>query len=408
MTSIKADIFNGEIKLEELFKAYFDCRKNKRNTINALAFEVDYESRLIELYSEINRGAYQPGKSVAFIVNYPVKREIFAADFRDRVVHHLIINKLNSLFEENFIYDSYSCRFGKGTSAGVGRLDSFIRRCSKNYSQDCYVLKVDIEGFFMSIDKNILFEKLKNFINQKYLYTDKLVLLNLCKTVIYNDSTKNCIFKGNISDWDGLPSNKSLFHSRHNCGLPIGNLTSQIFANFYLNAFDHFIKNKLAIRFYGRYVDDCVFVYRSKEYLEYLISEIKDFLKLELKLNLHPNKTYLQHYAKGVKFLGVIIKPNRMYISNRTKGNFYTAIMKQNDIVEKRSPIKEEKDAFLCSMNSYLGIVRQYKSYRMRVKMIVKYLSYWWWDHIYLDTNVTKFRIKRGKTRQNVSHVCWK
>ena len=160
-------------------------------------------------------------------------------------------------------------------------------------------------------------------IDQKYLYTDKLLLLNLCKTVIYNDPTRNCIIKGNTSDWSELPNNKSLFHSSHNCGLPIGNLTSQIFANFYLNGFDHVIKNKLAVRFYGRYVDDCVLVHQSKEYLEYLISKLRNFLKSDLKLELHPKKTYLQHYTKGVNFLGVIIKPNRMYIANRTKGDFY-------------------------------------------------------------------------------------
>jgi retron-type reverse transcriptase len=227
---------NNEIKPEELFKAYFDCRRNKRNTINALAFEVDYESKLIDLCYEINSGTYQPGKSIAFIVNQPVKREIFAADFRDRVVHHLIINKLNPLFEKDFISDSYSCRLGRGTGAGVRRLDSFIRRCSKNYSQNCYVLKIDIAGFFMNIDKNILFERLKYFIDQKYFYADKAVILDLCKTVVYNDPTKNCVIKGSAGNWDDLPHNKSLFHSAHNCGLPIGNLTSQIFANFYMNA----------------------------------------------------------------------------------------------------------------------------------------------------------------------------
>jgi len=387
----------SEIKLEELFDAYFDCRKNKRNTINALDFEIDYESKLIELCYEINSGTYQPGKSIAFIVDQPVRREIFAADFRDRVIHHLIINKLNPLFEKDFIRDSYSCRLGKGTSAGIKRLDSFIRCCSKNYSQNCYVLKIDIAGFFMSIDKNILFEKLKSFIEQKYLCTDKLLLLNLCKTIIYNDPTKNCIIKGSIHDWDELPNNKSLFHSPHNCGLPIGNLTSQIFANFYLNAFDHFIKNKLAIRFYGRYVDDCVLVYQNKEYLEYLTIELRNFLKSELKLDLHPKKIYLQHHTKGVKFLGVIIKPNRMYISNQTKSNFYAAIIKQNGVVDDSRPIKEKKDTFLCSMNSYLGIMRQYKSYNIRKNMIIKYLSSWWRDRVYFDTNVTKFVIRRHR-----------
>ena len=139
------------ITLAELFEAYFDCRENKRNTLNALAFEVDYESKLLKLCTEINDGSYQPGKSIAFIVNKPVKREIFAANFRDRVVHHLIINKLNPLFEKVFIYDSYACRVNKGTHLGIQRVDRFIRQCSQNYSLDCYVLKLDIKGFFMSL-----------------------------------------------------------------------------------------------------------------------------------------------------------------------------------------------------------------------------------------------------------------
>jgi RNA-directed DNA polymerase len=396
---------DNKIKLEELFQAYFDCRKNKRNTINALAFEIDYESKLIELSYEINRGIYQPGKSIAFIVNQPVKREIFAADFRDRIVHHLIINKLNPFFEKDFINDSYSCRVGRGTSAGVQRLDSFIRRCSKNYSQDCYVLKIDIAGFFMNIDRNILFEKLKYFIDQKYCHKDKEVVLNLCKTIIYNDPTKNCVIKGSKSNWCDLPRNKSLFHSAQGCGLPIGNLTSQIFANFYMNAFDHFVKDELAVRFFGRYVDDCVFVHQSKAYLEDLIIKIRDFLKCNVGLELHPKKIYLQHHTKGVRFLGVIVKPNRMYISNRTKGNFYAAMMRQNRVIENGCLTKETKDAFLCSMNSYLGIMRQYKSYDIRINMIIKYLSYWWWYSVYLDGKATKFITRRKEWRAKQGFV---
>ena len=130
--------------LESLFQAYFDCRKNKRNTMNALAFEADYESNLIALCDELNTGNYQPGRSMAFIINKPVKREIFAADFRDRVVHHGLINRLNPLFEKAFIYDSYACRNERGSHMGIKRVAKFIRKCSHNYQKDAYVLKLDI------------------------------------------------------------------------------------------------------------------------------------------------------------------------------------------------------------------------------------------------------------------------
>ena len=141
------DIPQPKIKLKELFEAYFECRKNKRNTANALAFEIDYENSLVQLSEEINSGTYKIGRSIGFIVEKPVKREIFAADFRDRVVHHLVISKINHLFEKQFIYDSFSCRTGKGTHFGIRRVDRFIRQCSKNYTKDCYILKLDLQGF---------------------------------------------------------------------------------------------------------------------------------------------------------------------------------------------------------------------------------------------------------------------
>jgi RNA-directed DNA polymerase len=359
------DIPQPKIELEELFTAYFECRKNKRNTANALAFEIDYENSLVQLCEEINSGTYKIDRSIAFIVDKPVKREIFASDFRDRVVHHLIIGKINHLFEKQFIHDSYSCRVGKGTHFGIQRIDKFIRQCSLSYTKDCYILKLDLQGFFMSINKNILFAKLEKFI------------------------------KGNKSDWDALPQTKSLFHSQPNCGLPIGNLTSQVFANFYMDSFDHFVKHDLKIRYYGRYVDDFVIVHEDKEYLKKLIPILSEYLQTELQVTIHPKKIYLQHYSKGVKFLGTVILPNRIYIADRTKGNFYNAIDKHNQIARDHKPSKEEQQAFQSSMNSYLGIMKHYKTYKLRKHMIFKSLSARWWNYIYSSGGICKFEMKR-------------
>jgi len=383
-----------KIELEELFEAYFSCRSNKRNTANALAFEVDYESNLVKLCEEINNGTYQPGKSIAFIIFKPVQREIFAADFKDRVVHHLIINKLNPLFEKTFISDSYACRTGKGTHLGIQRVNYFIKQCSQNYSKDCYILKLDIKGFFMHINKDILFEKLSAFIKQRYFQADKELLLDLCRKIIFYDPTQNCIIKGKRSNWNGLPADKSLFHSALQSGLPIGNLTSQVLANFYMNSFDHYVKHDLGIRFYGLYVDDFVIVHHDKEYLRKLIPILSDFLLSTLHLVIHPKKIYLQHYSKGVKFLGTVILPNRIYIANRTKGNFYNAIEKQNQIARNHKPTKEEQFAFQSSMNSYLGIMKHYRTYKLRKGMLFKNLSGWWWNYAYLSGGIAKFVLK--------------
>lgn len=392
------------IELAELYEAYFHCRINKRNTLNAIAFEVDYEANLMKLCNEINNGCYKPGKSIAFIVNKPVKREIFAADFRDRVVHHLVINKLNPLFDKIFIHDSYACRVGKGTHFGIKRVDRFIRQCSHNYTKDCYVLKLDIKGFFMHINKNLLLAELKRFIEQKYQQTDKPLLLELCQKIIKYDPTKHCIIKGKRRDWQGLPPDKSLFHSAPFCGLPIGNLTSQIFANFYMNPFDHFIKHDCGIRYYGRYVDDFILVHQDNAYLKSVIPIIKTFLKTQLQLTLHPNKIYFQHYSKGVQFLGAVIKPNRIYIAKRTQGNFYTAIQKQNALVKEFKPTKEQQASFLSSMNSYLGIMKHYKTHKLRKRMLFKNLSGWWWNRVYLSGGIAKFVLKQKPAKLKNRH----
>lgn len=397
------DISQPIIELHEIFEAYFACRKNKRNTANALAFEINYESNLVQLYEEINNGTYEIGRSIAFIVDKPVKREIFAADFRDRVVHHLIIGKLNHLFEKQFVHDSYSCRIGKGTHFGIHRIARFVCQCSANYTKDCHILKLDLQGFFMSINKNILFAKLKKFIKEKYLQPDKELVIKLCKQIVYNNPTKNCIIKGKRTDWNDLPKSKSLFQSKPNCGLPIGNLTSQVFANFYMDSFDHYVKHDLKIRYYGRYVDDFVIIHEDKEYLKKLVTQLSAFLQLELQATIHPKKIYLQHYSKGVSFLGTIILPNRIYIAKRTKGNFYEAIEKHNKIARDHKPTKEEQQAFQSSMNSYLGIMKPckasqqgkyYKSYKLRKHMINKNLSGWWWNYVY-PVRYEKFVFKK-------------
>ena len=393
--SLFDNISKQRIELHELFEAYYACRRNKRNTINALAFEVDYEHNLVQLCEEINNGTYKIGRSIAFIVNKPVKREIFAADFRDRVVHHLVINKLNPLFEKQFIYDSYACRERKGTHFGIKRVDKFICRCSKNYTNDCYILKLDIKGFFMHINKDVLFKKISSLIHLKYQHSDKPLLLILCKQILYNSPTQNCIIKSNKSNWNDLPTDKSLFHSPPNCGLPIGNFTSQVFANLYMDSFDHFVKHDLGIRYYGRYVDDFVIVHTDKDYLKTIITKLSDYLLSTLGLTIHPRKIYIQHYTKGVKFLGVVIKPNRIYIANRTKGNFYDAIEKQNTIARDHKPKQEEQKAFLSSMNSYLGIMKHYKSYKLRKEMVFNNLSGWWWNYVYLSGGIEKFVLKQ-------------
>ncbi len=392
--------FDKEKIIFDLFQAYFDARKNKRNTINALAFEKDFEANLFSLADEIIERRYSPDSSTCFVVTKPVRREIFAADFRDRVVHHFIYNYISQIFEKTFINDNYSCRVGKGTHYGIKRADKFIRSCSQNYMKDCFILKLDIKGYFMAINKKLLFNKVKETLLKHRLKIDfdlSLVLYLIEKT-IFNEPVNNCHIQGSRNDWHGLPESKSLFHARKNCGLPIGNLTSQLFGNIYLNEFDHWVKRDLGIHFYCRYVDDILLIHNNKTYLLSCIQKIKTYLDKNLELKLHPDKIYLQHFNRGVKYLGTVIKPHRIYIANRTKGNFYSAVKKLNEIVKDHKPAKEENRIFLSRMNSYLGIMKHYSTYKLRKEILQKNLSGWWWNQVYLSNAYSKFVLNQKRS----------
>ena len=360
--------------LLDLFTAYYCARKNKRNTINQLEFEINYESNLIQLHDDILNRTYSICPSIAFIINKPVKREIFAASFRDRVVHHLLFNYINSTFENQFIKDSYSCRKGKGTHYGISRLYDSIKKCSKDYKEDCYVLKLDIQGYFMNINKTILQQKLIATLTTASTIKPAIKDLShyLIDTILANDATQNCIIKGKISDWNDLPKSKSLFFSKANCGLPIGNLTSQLFSNIYLHSFDTFIKEDNNIKYYGRYVDDFYILSPNILYLKKIITVCKNYLKTQLGLQLHPKKIFLQHFSKGVNFLGATLKPHRKYVSNRAKINFKLCVKNWKLFLQNNTPHYADLVQIRASINSYLGIMRHYRTYNIRYNTLIK------------------------------------
>jgi len=362
----------NEALLIALFKAYFDARKNKRGNLNQLKFEINFETNIYELYQEIQAGTYKVLPGIAFIIYEPLKREILAADFRDRVVHHLIFNLLNPIFDPLFIEESFSCRKGKGTSKGVNTLKNAISGCSEGYTKDCYILKLDISGYFMSINKKILREIIfSEIIKSSHLTAYwKSIATRLVAAILDDDPTTTCIIKGSKKDWEGLPVSKSLFHSPKGYGLPIGNLTSQLFSNIYLNSFDHFMKEELGIRYYGRYVDDFYTVHQDKKFLLELIPKIQTFLWQRLELKLHPRKIYFQHYSKGVKFLGAIVRPGRTYISNRTKVNFYKKMRYWRTSFSTNEPTKADLHKFRACLNSYLGLMQPHRTFNIRKRIL--------------------------------------
>lgn len=384
------------IPLEDFFIAYYQCRKRKRSTINALEFEVDYEANLVKLWKDVNSGKYEIGKSICFLVTRPKLREIFAADFRDRIVHHVVMMRLEPLFEAIFIEDNYNCRKGKGTLYGVKRLHEQIQQCSNNYTEDCYVGKFDMQGFFMSIHKPTLWKMLVAFIEENYFGNDKRVILWLVKQIVMHCPQYNCIRKTPIHMWDRLAKNKSLFTCGDEYGLPIGNLTSQCFANFYLHWFDLYVKDNF--KYYGRYVDDFYIICEDKRKISEFVRNISQYLNLRLMIKLHPDKIYIQHYKKGIKFTGSVVKGKRIYSSNSAVSNIYMAIHKFNSEIDLNNA-----EHFVQSLNSYWGFMKHYSSYNIKLK-VFQQINYKWFEFILYNASRHKFEMRK-KYKNNISII---
>ncbi|MCP4107237.1 MAG: reverse transcriptase [Desulfobacteraceae bacterium] len=283
--------------MENIYKVYRRCRKNKRRTVNAMRFEQDMEENLVSLHEELTSGAYQPGTSIAFMVEKPKRREIFAADFRDRVVHHILISHLEPGWERRFIHDSYACRKEKGTHKGVERLRSFTRKVTANGTRRAYYLQLDVRGFFIALNRNILYERLK-------AHESDPAVLWLIRVILSNEPARNCRFRNTArAGFEKLPPHKTLFKALSDCGLPIGNLTSQFFANVYLDALDQFAKHRLKAKYYMRYCDDMVLLSSHKEELEEWEEQIRIFLAEHLHLELNERRK-LCLVSDGIDFLG--------------------------------------------------------------------------------------------------------
>lgn len=383
--------------LYQLHLSYLQARKNKRNTHNQLRFEMYQEQGLMQLATDIYERKYKPGFSIAFIIHKPVMREIFAADFTDRIVHHLLYRCIYPIIDRKFINDTYSCRVGKGTRYGINRVKHFVRSCSENYSKQTFILKLDVQAYFMNMQHAIIYDSVVALLPEQKLNLlgiSKETVLYLLRATIFNDVTENCRIKGSRNDWDGLPTSKSLFHYAARTGLPIGNLTSQVFGNVYLNDFDHFVKHNLKIKHYGRYVDDMVFVHNNKDYLREIIPRLQSELD-KVGLALHPNKIVLAGADEGIPFLGQIIKPYRNYISNRTKHNFYLAIQQINQIMAVVPQFSWQQ---LCeiraTLNSYLGIMVHANSFNLRKAMLSRLLKRFH-DFFYLSRDLDKVIINK-------------
>ncbi|TWC17119.1 reverse transcriptase (RNA-dependent DNA polymerase) [Pseudomonas sp. SJZ085] len=305
-----ADSNVGPYPFSDLVQAYYDCRRSKRNSDSALAFEMDLERNLSELHGDLIAGTYRPGRSICFVVTRPKAREVWAAAFRDRVVHHLLYNHVAPRFYASFIADSCACIPGRGTLYAAKRLESKIRSASQNWSKPIFYLKCDLANFFVAIDKEVLRRQLAARITEPWW-------LALAEQILMHDPREYYETRSPAHLFNRVPQHKRLTAQPARLGLPIGNLSSQFFANVYLNALDQFAKHQLGAKHYVRYVDDFVFLHESPQQLNAWLDQVEAFLP-SLGARLNPSKTILQPVDRGVDFVGHVIKPWRRTTRKRS------------------------------------------------------------------------------------------
>lgn len=334
--NVYRNIFPLIISTKNLFDAWEVFKNDKRNRPDVALFERQVERHLFQLHRELKDKTYRHGSYEGFWIHDPKQRRIHKATVRDRVLHHAIFKVLNPIFEETFIPTSFSCRIGKGTHKGMKELAAMIRAVSRNETRPCYALKCDVRKFFDSIDHDTLLEILGKRIKD----TDAMWLIReLIESFI--------------------ASRPNLFERR---GLPIGNLTSQIFANIYMNEFDQFVRHTLHVKYYVRYTDDFAIVADDKEYLNKLLPRMRTFLNEKLHLELHPRKVILRKYGQGVDFLGYVILPHHITLRTKTEHRMFRRLAER--VSAYRSDAINET-ALFGSLRSYLGVLSHADAYRL-------------------------------------------
>jgi len=317
--------------MENLNRAYLKARRGKNDTGEVLRFTYYLEPELLKLQRELREGTYQTGEYRNFVIHEPKERLISALPFRDRVVHHAIHNVIEPIFDGAFIYDSYACRTGKGTHNGADRLQNFLRN-----PRNKYALKCDISKYFPSVDHDVLKSAIRKRISDSRL-------LRLLDRII-----------------DSVPK-----------GIPIGNLTSQVFANICLNELDYFVKHKLRVRHYIRYMDDFVILHESKQELQKIRARITSHLK-NLKLEMHPKKNVIFPTTLGVDFLGYRIFPEHRLARKSTVKRFLHGI---NIKIRKYDKGEIGFGKLMESFNSWNAYLDHADTYNLRMSLYSNYFK---------------------------------
>lgn len=312
--------FEDVISLENLLEAWKEFLKGKRKRKDVQEFGLSLMDNIFQLHNDLANNTYNHGPYQAFRINDPKPRQIHKSTVRDRLLHHAVYRQLYPFFDKTFVADSFSCRLDKGTHKALDRFRQFGHKVSKNNTRTCWILKCDIKKFFENIDHEILLSIL-----QKYI-PDKNIIWLLEKVI-------------------------RSFSSASGRGLPLGNLTSQLFVNIYMNEFDQIIKHRLKAKYYIRYADDFVILSQDKAWLEETLPKMSDFLCEKLRLKLHPDKISIETLSSGVDFLGWVHFPDHRVLRTTTKRRMFKRI--------KESPKRE-------TVNSYFGLMKHGNTHKLK------------------------------------------
>lgn len=326
------NLFYHITNIANLLAAWKEFKKGKIKKKDVAGFELHLEEHIFQLHRDLTLKTYIHSPYVAFYVHDPKRRHIHKVTVRDRVVHQAVFRILYPLFEKDFIYDSYSSRVLKGTHFGVARLDRACRKASKNGRVPIYTLKCDIKKFFSSIDHSILWK----YIERKILDGDVHWLI--------------CAIVNSFNRTEGR-------------GLPLGNVTSQLFGNIYLNELDQYVKHVLRVKYYFRYCDDFLIVCIDRRFLEDCMQKIGIFLKEKLLLDLHPNKIQIKKLRQGIDFVGYVTLPHARVLRTATKKRI---VRKIADAKEKFTNGKIAEETYKSIVASYEGVLSHCKSRKMR------------------------------------------
>jgi len=356
--------FEEIISIDNLLLAWKEFVVGKKSKPDVQIFARNLMDNILALHEDLANKTYAHGGYKSFFINDPKRRHIHKASVRDRLVHHAVYRILYPFFDRTFIGDSYSCRLEKGTHKAINCFRAVAYQVSKNHTKTCWVLKCDIKKFFASIDHQILIEILQEYIPDENIVWLLKNIIGSFRTDVEcpplqtrNPSERRMRRRGGV-DCHRLDPLPLPLREGEKIGLPLGNLTSQLFANIYMNVFDQWVKHKLKARHYIRYADDFVFLSGDEIYLKNLIPMIRDFLSLRLRLTLHPDKIFLKTLASGVDFLGWVNFKDYRVLRNKTKHRMFSRI--------KENPTPE-------TLQSYLGLLGHGDTFNVRERLLGEY-----------------------------------